>query len=99
MNPILPIPLNSPVYVGSLFGSRVCMYEIHNVYFHHNVGNTIVVPLVEMMSNRIFKIIATDIVEMALEAVQESMFGLSDVLDLTYFVSDTVNKITALTID
>ena len=64
------------------------MDEIHNVCFC--VGNTMVVPLVEVMSNHIFKILTVDIVEMALKTVHESTSGLSNIY-LICFASDTVN--------
>ena len=54
MHPVLPISLDCPADFEGLSGFRMCMDEVHNVYLY--VGGTMVVPLVEMMPNRIFEI-------------------------------------------
>ena len=63
----------------------MCMDEVHNFYF--KIRNTIVVRLVEVMTNRKFKVLAVDIVEMSLEIVS----WLSNILDDTNFTGDAVD--------
>ena len=87
MHSVLLISLDCPADFEGLSGFRMCMDEVHNVYLY--IGGTMVVPLVEMMSNRIFEIFTND-VEVALKSVHKSMLCLSNILDFACFARHAV---------
>ena len=64
------------------------MDEAHNVYLY--IGGTMVVLLVEIMSNSVFEVFTIEVVDMALKPLHKSMFCLSNILDFACFASDAV---------
>ena len=73
------------------------MDKVYNVYF--NIVNAMVVWLVVVLTNGIFRVFLSDVIKVTLESVHESPLGLSHIQYIAGFASDTVNKISAFAIN
>ncbi len=73
-----------------------CIYEIYYMYLH--ISSTIVVRLFEMSADVCLlpRIFGLNGVEMCLNSVHASKFGLSHILHFAFFAGDTVNYIWTL---
>ena len=80
---------NGPTDFGNLRDSGCAWIKSTMCIFY--IGSTIVVKLVEMMSNCIFEILTTDVVEKALKSIHEFTFGLPDILDPACFAGYAVD--------
>ena len=64
------------------------MNEINNMYF--NVIYAVMVRLVEVVTNRVLEVFATDVMHVALEPVHQSSLGLAYILQFAGFAGYTV---------
>ena len=88
MHSVQPVPFYFSPKGEGLERIWMCVDKVHNVDLH--IRDSIVAGHVEMMPDSIFLIADADVVEVALETVHQSPFGLSNVLHVAVLARDAV---------
>ena len=94
MHPLNPIEFNEISQVCGFSSCRLCMDEIHNMYF--NVLEPSVVSSVEMLTDLTHCLVAANVIEMGLKTVHQSVLGLPYILYTATFAGNTINQVRTL---